>query len=465
MFRTILVQVVAIVLMTTVLAIPALAVTPTDSVGVVDQTQGLWYLRDSGSGATTSFYFGNPGDYPIMGDWDCDGIDTPGLYRQSDGYVYLRNSNTQGIANIRFFFGNPGDIPLRGRFQCKDGCDTVSIYRPSQARIFIINELGANDGGLGAADFDFYFGNPGDEPFTGDFNDNGEDTVGLHRESTGFVYYRDTLTTGIADNDFFFGNPGDQILTGRWAQNPTAGPDTVGIFRPTQGQFYLRFSNTQGNADVDFPYGNSDMAAVAGTFAPPPFQVLVFHRTRGFRHDSIPAGIAAITELGQEYGFAVTSTADASVFTDSDLAGYAVIVFLSTTGDVLDGEQERALERFIEAGNGFVGIHSAAGTEYEWPWYGSLIGAYFDSHPAPQQALIQVVEPQHPAMQGLPRTFVRFDEWYNFRNQPDSDVMILATLDESSYEGGTMGKPHPIVWARQYEEGGTLVLYRLWSHR
>jgi cytochrome c len=188
--------------------------------------------------------------------------------------------------------------------------------------------------------------------------------------------------------------------------------------------------------------------------APPPFQVLVFHKTTGFRHDSIPAGIVAITELGQEYGFAVTPTADASVFTDSGLAGYAVIVFLSTTGDVLDGQQERALERFIADGNGFVGIHSAADTEYEWPWYGSLIGAYFDSHPAPQQAIIQVVEPQHPTMQGLPRSFVRFDEWYNFRNQPDPEVMILVSLDESSYEGGTMSEPHPIVWARQYEEGG-----------
>ena len=260
----------------TMTVVPALGRTADDSVGVVDQTSGLWYLRDPASGATTSFYFGNPGDFPIMGDWNCDGVDTPGLYRQSDGFVYLRNSNTEGVANIRFFFGDPGDIPLAGDFN-KDGCDTVSIYRPSQARIFVINELGSNDGGLGAADFDFYFGDVGDKPFTGDFNNNGQDTVGLHRESTGFVYYRDTLTTGNADNDFFFGDPGDQIITGRWAQNPTPGPDTVGIFRPSNGTFYLRFSNSQGNADVSFAYGNSNMAAVAGDFgnlpggdAPPP---------------------------------------------------------------------------------------------------------------------------------------------------------------------------------------------------
>jgi hypothetical protein len=134
----------------TMAVVPALGGTTYDSVGVVDQTQGLWYLRDAGNGATTSFYFGNPGDFPIMGDWDCDGIDTPGLYRRSDGFVYLRNSNTVGVADIPFFFGDPGDIPLAGDFN-KDGCDTVSIYRPSQARIFVINELGANDGGLGAA--------------------------------------------------------------------------------------------------------------------------------------------------------------------------------------------------------------------------------------------------------------------------------------------------------------------------
>jgi hypothetical protein len=200
-----------------------------------------------------------------MGDWDCDGIDTPGLYRQSDGFVYLRNFNTEGIANIRFFFGNPGDIPLAGDFD-GDGCDTVSIYRPAEARIFVINELGKNDGGLGAADFDFYFGNTGDKPFTGDFNGDGVDTVGLHRESTGFVYYRDTLTTGNAHNDFFYGDPGDQIITGRWAQNPMPISDTVGIFRPSNGDFYLRFTNSQGNANVSFPYGYPNMSGVAGNF-------------------------------------------------------------------------------------------------------------------------------------------------------------------------------------------------------
>jgi hypothetical protein len=245
-----------------------------DSVGLVDVTTGIWYLRDPYTGATTSFYYGNPGDYPIMGDWDCDGVDTPGLYRQSDGYVYLRNSNTQGVADIRFFFGNPSDIPLAGDFN-GNGCDTVSIYRPSEGRAFIINQLGANDGGLGAAEFSYYFGNPGDKPFAGDFNADGIDTVGLHRESSGFVYFRNTHTQGIADFQFFYGDPGDRIVAGRWA-NGTNPADTVGIYRPSQGTFYLRYSNTQGNADEQFTFGNANMRPVAGYFgtlpggSPPP---------------------------------------------------------------------------------------------------------------------------------------------------------------------------------------------------
>ena len=126
----------------------ALADGPEESVGVVDSTTGKWYLRDPFNGETTSFFFGNPGDTPFMGDWDCDGVDTPGLYRRADGFVYLRNSNTQGIADIRFFFGNPGDIPLAGDFD-GDGCDTVSIYRPAEQRIYVINRLGSDEGGLG----------------------------------------------------------------------------------------------------------------------------------------------------------------------------------------------------------------------------------------------------------------------------------------------------------------------------
>ncbi|HET9203020.1 MAG TPA: hypothetical protein VFP67_07765 [Acidimicrobiia bacterium] len=251
---------VLIVLMTMFLvAPPAVA---EDTVGLVDPAAGLWQLRD-GNGKITGFFYGNPGDFPMMGDWDCDGVDTPGLYRQSDGFVYLRNSNTQGAANIRFFFGNPGDIPLAGDFD-GDGCDTVSIYRAPEARIYVINALGANDGGLGSADLSYVFGNPGDKPFVGDFDANGEDTVGLHRESTGFVYFRNSHTQGNANAQFFFGDPGDRLMAGDWGV--IDGTDTPAVFRPSNTTFYFRHTNSQGNADSQFGWGSPEWLPVAGSF-------------------------------------------------------------------------------------------------------------------------------------------------------------------------------------------------------
>jgi hypothetical protein len=231
------------------------------TVGAVDPSTGRWHLLDE-AGAATSFIFGNPGDLPMMGDWDGDGIDTPGLYRQSDGFVYLRNSNTEGIADIRFFFGNPGDVPLAGDFD-GDGFDTVSIYRPAEGKIYVINELGANDGGLGAADLEYLFGDLGDKPFVGDFDGDGIETVGLHRESTGFVYFRNSHTQGIADNSFFFGDPGDRFVAGDWVGG---GFDTPGLFRPSNLTWYFRHSNTAGNADDQFPFGASNFLPVAGIF-------------------------------------------------------------------------------------------------------------------------------------------------------------------------------------------------------
>jgi hypothetical protein len=231
------------------------------TVGAVDPGTGQWHLLDE-AGAATSFFFGNPGDLPMMGDWDGDGIDTPGLYRQSDGFVYLRNSNTQGIADTRFFFGNPGDVPLAGDFD-GDGFDTVSIFRPSEGKVYVINALGENDGGLGAADLSYFFGNPGDKPFVGDFDGDGIETIGLHRESTGFVYFRNSHTQGIADNSFFFGDPGDRLVAGDWTG---AGFDTPALFRPSNSTWFFRHTNTEGVADDQFPFGNSTYLPVAGIF-------------------------------------------------------------------------------------------------------------------------------------------------------------------------------------------------------
>jgi hypothetical protein len=231
-----------------------------EGAGLVDPATGEWHLRGP-DGFTTSFYYGNPGDFPIMGDWNCDDVDTPGLYRQFDGYVYLRNGNSQGNADIRFYFGNPGDIPLAGDFN-GDGCDTVSIYRQSEGRVYVINDLGENDGGLGAADYAYYFGNPGDKPFVGDFDGDGIDTVGLHRESTGLVYFRNSNTQGNAEFEFYFGDPGDRLIAGDWNGD---GKDSPGLFRPSDAQIYLRYTNTQGNADEQFDYGIPRMIPVTGT--------------------------------------------------------------------------------------------------------------------------------------------------------------------------------------------------------
>jgi len=182
------------------------------------------------------------------------------------------------------------------------------------------------------------------------------------------------------------------------------------------------------------------------------FSVLVFSKTAGFRHDSIPAGIAAIQQLGTQNNFTVEATEDASAFTDANLARFQAVVWLSTTGDVLNATQQAAFERYIRAGGGFAGVHAAADTEYDWPWYGNLVGAWFQQHPAIQQATVRIEDTTHPSTAGLPATWVRTDEWYSYRTNPRSSVHVLANLDESTYSGGGMGD-HPIAWCRAYDGG------------
>ncbi len=181
--------------------------------------------------------------------------------------------------------------------------------------------------------------------------------------------------------------------------------------------------------------------------------VLVFSRTAGFRHESIPAGVAAIRELGAVAGLDVVATEDPAEFSAGRLARYRAVVFLNTTGDVLSAAQQRALEGYVRAGGGFVGVHSATDTEYDWPFYGELVGAYFARHPAVQEATVRVVDRTHESTAHLPPTWVRTDEWYDFRGNPREHVRVLLTVDESSYEGGGMGSDHPIAWSREYAGG------------
>ncbi|WP_234735262.1 ThuA domain-containing protein [Tellurirhabdus bombi] len=183
-------------------------------------------------------------------------------------------------------------------------------------------------------------------------------------------------------------------------------------------------------------------------------RILVFSKTAGFRHSSIPDGKKALIKLGQENGFAVDTTEDASKFTETNLKRYNVVVFLSTTGNILNDAQQNAFERYIQAGGGFVGIHAAADTEYDWPWYNQLAGAYFLSHPKQQNAEIEVVDKNHASTKMLPDRWKRYDEWYNYKNIVPG-LKVLAKLDEKTYEGGKNGDNHPIAWYREFDGGRT----------
>src|SRR3989440_4710539 len=194
--------------------------------------------------------------------------------------------------------------------------------------------------------------------------------------------------------------------------------------------------------------------ATAVPAAAAPFQVLVFSKTTGFRHDSIPAGIAAIRQLGQQNNFLVDATEDDTQFTDTNLARYAAVVFLSATGDPVSTQAEKdAFQRYIERGGGFVGIHAASDSGYTWPWYGQLVGTYFKQHPAIQQATVRIEDPAHPSTTGLPASWIRTDEWYDFQTNPRPNVHVLTTLDESTYSGGTMGADHPNTWCHNFDGG------------
>jgi type 1 glutamine amidotransferase len=187
----------------------------------------------------------------------------------------------------------------------------------------------------------------------------------------------------------------------------------------------------------------------------PTFRVLLFSRTVAFRHDSIPDAVDALSRAGPEHGFAVDATEDPTTFSDERLAGYAAVAFVMTTGDVLDTDQQAAFERYIQSGGGYVGVHSASDTEYDWPWYGGLVGTYFADHPPGlHDAVVHIEHAEHPSTIGLPAPWPRTDEWYNFRSNPRDtpEIQVLASLDESTYSGGSMGD-HPIAWFHAYDGG------------
>ncbi|WP_326570805.1 ThuA domain-containing protein [Actinacidiphila glaucinigra] len=183
-------------------------------------------------------------------------------------------------------------------------------------------------------------------------------------------------------------------------------------------------------------------------------RVLVFSRTAGFRHDSIPTGVAALKELGATANITVDSTEEPRQFTSNNLARYDAVVFMSTTGDVLNAEQQQAFENYVKGGGAYMGVHAAADTEYDWPFYGGLVGAYFQGHPQIQKATVRAEDHDHPATAHLGEAgWERTDEWYNYRTNPRGQARILATLDETTYQGGTMKGDHPIAWCQTYQSG------------
>lgn len=175
---------------------------------------------------------------------------------------------------------------------------------------------------------------------------------------------------------------------------------------------------------------------------PAPARLLVFTRARGWRHDSIDVAVDTVRDLAAAEQLAIVHSEDATQFNDATLRGFRAVVFANTTHDVLDEDQQRAFERFVRGGGGFVGIHGAADTEHDWPWYGSLVGARFASHPPG----LQTTDVHFTSGPDAGTPWRVTDELYDYDRNPRRQVTVIATVDERQYTGGRMGDDHPIAW-------------------
>ncbi len=191
------------------------------------------------------------------------------------------------------------------------------------------------------------------------------------------------------------------------------------------------------------------------------FKALLFTKTDGFHHESIHEGVTAIKMLASRNNFTVDWQENASVFNNKDLESYSVIIFLNTTGNILTDEQQAAFEKFIKSGKGFVGIHSASDTEYDWAWYTKMVGMMFKIHPQQQTAYLKLEDANFPGMERFPKKFLWTDEWYEFSDKKADDLHFLVSVDEKTYnpyakwgekEGKGMGF-HPISWYHNYDGG------------
>lgn len=181
-------------------------------------------------------------------------------------------------------------------------------------------------------------------------------------------------------------------------------------------------------------------------------EILVFTKTASFRHKSIEKGVQTLTKLGASNNFRITHTEDSLAFHPKNLKKYSLVLFLNTTGDILGEDQQTAFEEYIQNGGSFLGVHAATDTEYEWPWYGKMVGAYFSGHPDRQEATLDIFITNHSSTRHLGATWRHFDEWYNFKDI-NPNLQVLLKLDEKSYKGGTNGDYHPMAWFHEYDGG------------
>jgi uncharacterized protein len=200
----------------------------------------------------------------------------------------------------------------------------------------------------------------------------------------------------------------------------------------------------------------------SGIFAQKQFKVFLFTKTAGWHHESINEGVTAFKKMAERNNFDLDWQENTDFVTDENLANYQAIVFLNTTGDVLNEKQQKSVEKFIQSGKGFVGIHSASDTEYNWEWYTKMVGMMFKIHPTQQTACLNVVDSNFPGMERFPKRFFWTDEWYEFSEPKATDLKFLLTVDEKTYdpyvkwgeiEGKGMGSFHPISWYHNYDGG------------
>ena len=258
-----------------------------------------------------------------------------------------------------------------------------------------------------------------------------------------------------------FSDQNGQLVLGSYSADVQTGTNTVELFEITAERFDIQSWDSDGDGISNLDEGiagtnplNAASGAAAGA-AGGAAHILLFSETRDFRHESTEDALQALEQIASSAGMATDRANDsAGVFTDANLANYSAVAWVMTSGDVLDSEEQAAFERFIRAGGGYAGIHAASFTEYDWPWYGALVGAYFASHPDVQVAT-QVVEDQtHPSTAHLDSVWTRTDEWYDYRSNPRSEVNVLLSLDRSSYTGGLMvGLDHPSAWYHDYDGG------------